>query len=108
MARSCWRSWSPDAGELARFESAAVDAGGQFVEVFVEADDLAERFWSRRVEEPWLEAIHELVAGAPADHLEQYADRLAALSEARPDAVRLSTRTGDLEGSYAALVAAVG
>ncbi len=95
-------------GELARFESAAVDAGGQFVEVFVEADDLAERFWSRRVDEPWLEAVHELVAEAPADHLEQYADRLAALSEARPDAVRLSTRTGDFEGSYAALVAAVG
>ena len=81
----------------------------QFVEVFVEADDLAERFsvptcrravvgkrstsWSRR---------------RRADHLEQYADRLAALSEARPDAVRLPTRTGDLEGSYAALVAAVG
>ena len=78
------------------------------MEVFVEADDLAERFWSRRVDEPWLEAVHELVEEAPADHLEQYAERLAALSEARPDAVRLPTRTGDFEGSYAALVAAVG
>jgi adenylate kinase family enzyme len=46
--------------------------------------------------------------GTPADHLRRYADRLAARSEARPDAVRLTTTTDDVEGSYAALVAAVG
>ena len=67
-----------------------------------------ERFAARERDQPWLEAVHELVEQAPADHLEQYADRLAALSQARPDAVRLATRTGDVEGSYAALVAAVG
>jgi hypothetical protein len=48
------------------------------------------------------------VAEAPADDLSGYGERLAVLSEARSDAVRLQTRTGDLEGTYAALVAAVG
>jgi predicted kinase len=94
--------------ELARFEAAARDAGGRFVEVFLESDDVQERFAAREPDQPWLEAVHQLVEQAPADHLEQYVDRLAVLAEARPDAVRLPTTTGDLEGSYAALVAAVG
>ena len=93
-----------DESELARFEAAAREAGGRFVEVFLDCDDLEERFAARERDQPWLEAVHELVEQAPADHLEQYAERLAALSQARPDAVRLTTRTGDLEGSYAALV----
>jgi predicted kinase len=94
--------------ELGRFEAAARDAGGRFVEVFLEAADLEERFGAREPDHPWLQAVHQLVEEAPADHLSKYAQRLAALSEARPDSVRLSTSTGDLEGSYTALVAAVG
>ena len=94
--------------ELARFEGAARDAGGRFIEVFLEAEDAQERFAAREPDQPWLEAVHELVKEAPADHLEQYAERLAVWAEARPDAVRLPTTTGDVEGSYAALVAAVG
>jgi hypothetical protein len=94
--------------ELGRFEAAAHDAGGRFVEVFLEATDLEERFGAREPDQPWLEAVHRLVEEAPADPLSKYAERLAALSEARPDSVRLSTRTGDLEGSYTALVEAVG
>ena len=95
-------------GELARFEAAARDAGGRFVEVFLEADDLAERFVvaaSRTSRGSKRSTSWSRSSGRPP---EQYADRLAALSEARPDAVRLPTRTGDVEGSYAALVAAVG
>ena len=80
-----------NASELARFESAARDAGGRFVEVFLEADDLAERFAARERDQPWLEAVHELVEQAPADHLEQYAARLAALAR---DAARCGP-TGD-------------
>ncbi len=94
--------------ELARFEAAAHDAGGRFVEVFLESEDLEDRFAARQRDEPWLEAVHQLVENAPDDHLSSYAERLAALSHTRPDAVRLPTRTGDVEGSYAALVAAVG
>ncbi len=94
--------------ELARFEAAAHDAGGRFVEVFLESEDLEDRFAARERDEPWLEAVHQLVESVPADHLSSYAERLAALSRARPDAVRLPARTGDVEGSYEALVAAVG
>jgi predicted kinase len=97
-----------DESELARFEAATREAGGRFVEVFLEAENVEGRFEARVPDQPWLEAVHELVEEAPADHLRRYADRLAALSEARPDAVRLTTTTGDLEGTYAALVAAVG
>ena len=94
--------------ELARFEAAARDAGGRFVEVFLEAEDLAERFAARRARPALARGgarARRAGAGRPP---EQYADRLAALSQARPDAVRLPTRTGDVEGAYAALVAAVG
>jgi predicted kinase len=94
--------------ELARFEDATHVAGGRFVEVFLEADDVLERFAARERDQPWLEAVHELVEHASDDHLRTYADRLASLALARPDAVRLGTTTGDVEGAYAALMAAVG
>lgn len=97
-----------NAEELARFETAALDAGGRFVEVFVEADDQEERFAMRDRDSPWLEAVHELVEQAPADHLSAYTERLAALAESRADAVRLPTRSGDVDGALAALMAAVG
>ena len=96
-----------DEGELARFESTAVDAGGEFVEVFLEADDVAERFWSRRADEPWLEAVHALVTESGPDHLDQYVARLAALASRRPGAIRLPTRAGQIEAAYDALAAAV-
>ena len=73
------------------------------------AEDLEDRFAAReRGPSPGSRRSTSCVENAPADHLSSYADRLAALSQARPDAVRLPTRTGDLEGTYAALVAAVG
>ncbi len=93
--------------ELALFEAAAVDAGGRFVEVFLESDDVAERFWSRRTDEPWLGAVHALVTEAGPDHLDQYAARLAALASQRPDAIRLPTRAGEVGAAYDALAAAV-
>jgi predicted kinase len=97
-----------NSAELARFEAAARSAGGRFVEVFLETEELETRFAARERDRPWLEAVHELVEQAPPDHLRRYADRLDALAAARPDAVRLSTATGDVDGAYAALVAAVG
>jgi hypothetical protein len=96
-----------NAPELARFESASVEAGARFVEVFLEADDVSERFWARRLDEPWVEEVHELVTKAPPGHLEDYAVRLASLADSRPDAVRLRTRTGEIAAAYAELVAAV-
>jgi adenylylsulfate kinase-like enzyme len=96
-----------NAEELARFERAAVDAGGWFIEVFLEAEDVAERFWSRARDEPWLEQVHELVAQAPPGHLDDYTARLTALAAGRPDAVRLTTTTGDIDAAYEQLVALV-
>ncbi len=97
-----------DPDELATFERATIHAGGRFVEVFLEAEDLAERFAARERTLPWLEAVHELVERAPADLVISYAARLDALAETRPDAIRIPTRSGDVDGAYAALVAAVG
>jgi adenylylsulfate kinase-like enzyme len=95
-------------GELCQFEAAATNAGGRFVEVFLEADDAEQRFATRDRDQPWLDAVHELVEDAPRDHLTSYADRLEALAGTWPGAVRLATSTGDVNGAYSALVAAVG
>ena len=94
--------------ELARFRDATEGAGATWVEVLVEADDVAARFAERQVDQPHLEAVHRLVADAPPDHLEQYADRLRALAEATPDAIRLATKDGEIETAYNALAVAVG
>ncbi|MDX6375638.1 MAG: hypothetical protein QOD98_4626 [Nocardioidaceae bacterium] len=96
-----------NAGELARFEAAARDAGGQFVEVFLEAEDPEHRFAGRERDRPWLEAVHELVEQAPADHLTGYADRLAALADTTPGAIRLRTVDEDVDAAYVALAEAV-
>jgi len=88
-----------DPAQLARFEQAAVEAGGRFVHVLVEADDADERFARRERDEPWLEAVHALVEAEGLQHFAAYATRLDAL---RPD-VRLPTVTGDVDGSCAEL-----
>jgi predicted kinase len=95
-----------DPAELARFREAAEGAGGTWVEVVLEADDAAARFASRAVDRPHLEAVHRLVADDP-DHLDRYADRLRALADTIPGAVRLRTVDGDIEAAYAALVRVV-
>ena len=97
-----------NAEELARFRDAAEAAGARWVEVFVEADDIESRFATRDVGEPHLEAVRRLVADVPPDQLTQYAARLAALAAATPDAIRLSTRDGEIEAGYDALCEAVG
>jgi hypothetical protein len=94
--------------ELARFEAAARDAGGRFVEVFLEADDVEQRFAAREPDQPWLEAVHQLVEEAPADHLTKYADSLSALANTTPGAIRLRTLDEDIDATYVALAEAVG
>lgn len=93
--------------ELDRFRDSAIDAGGRWVEVLVEADDIAARFGSRPIDQPHLEAIHRLVEAAPADHLAQYAVRLRALVDTLPGAVRLATAEGHVETAYTNLVEVV-
>ena len=94
-----------DPHELAMFEEAALGAGGRFVEVFLEAEDLPQRFWARQLDEPWLEKVHELVAQAPPTHLDDYCARLRSLADGRPDSIRLATTTGRIQLAYEELVA---
>lgn len=92
-----------DPVELARFRAAAVSAGGRWVSVLVEAPDAAARFAARPVDAPHLEAVHRLVADAPAGHLSSYAERLAAL----PHDLVLATADGEVEAAYEQLATAV-
>jgi hypothetical protein len=97
-----------DGAELARFRDATEGAGGRWVSVLLEADDPAARFAAREVTEPHLEAVHRLVEEAGGEHLTAYAAQLEAFADSTPGVIRLPTVTGDVNGSYSALVAAVG
>jgi predicted kinase len=96
-----------DRDELDRFRRAAEDAGGCWVEVLIECDDPAARFESRVVDQPHLQAVHELVAAAGPEHLLRYAERLDALTAGMPELIRLPTTDGDVDAAYLRLVAAV-
>jgi len=96
-----------DPTELDRFRSAAVDAGGDWVEVVVEADDVVARFAGRPVDEPHLEEVHRLVERAGPAHLSHYAERLQALVDSTPDVIRLATADDEIEMAYDALAEAV-
>jgi predicted kinase len=97
-----------EATELDRFRHAAEAAGGRWVEVLVEAVDAASRFAARDVDQPYLEAVHRLVAGADPSHLTSYAERLRSLAGSVDGLIRLPTTDDDVDGAYAALVSAVG
>jgi len=96
-----------DPAQLEVFRSAAVDAGGNWIEVLLEADDVAARFAGRPVDQPYLEAVHGLVSAAPPDHLQRYTEQLTAMADADPGVVRLHTTDGQVEAAYDALVALV-
>jgi predicted kinase len=98
-----------DPAELTRFEDAATSAGGRFVEVFLEAApaDVGARFDGRTVDQPWLEAVRDLVGRESSHHLARYVERLAALAISRPDAIRLPTRSGEVDAAYRLLAAAL-
>ena len=84
-----------------RSGAAATSAGGRWVSVLVEAPDPAARFAARPVDAPYLEAVHRLVADAPADHLASYAGRLAVL----PHDLVLATEDGEVDAAYEQLFA---
>ena len=95
---------NPD--ELARFRDAAVDA--DFVEVVLRAPDAPERFAARdQSAGPWLSEVHRLVEAVGADHHADYRHRLETLAATWPGVVVVDTLTGDVDGSYRALVACV-
>nr|WP_246415993.1 AAA family ATPase [Nocardioides luti] len=103
-----------DPGEVARFEAAATSAGAEYVERFlVDSPDGAIARFHRRGDEaeaqdPWHAQIRAIVAAEGGD------DRLAAchaglerLRAERPGAVAITSTEGDVDATYAALLASL-
>jgi predicted kinase len=99
-----------DPAERDRFRAAAEAGGAQWVEVVLVAgvSETAARLGARSADQPWLQAVHDVLDAAGQELVSTYADRVAALVAATPDAVLLDTRGLGVEASYDALVAAVG
>jgi predicted kinase len=98
-----------DAAQLRLFEDAATRGGADYAVVFLHAepDDLAARLAARPADQPSSEAVHQLLAAGEEHQLERYRTSLLELASRYPQSTRLRTRSGDLDGSYKALVAAV-
>jgi predicted kinase len=97
------------ADELAKFRRAATDAGATSVVVFLEAEphELAARLAGRPMNQPSSEAVRRLIEEAGSGHVEGYRQRLLELSAGVPEAIRLPTRTDEVDGAYEALLARV-
>lgn len=97
--------------ELDSFASVALDAGFSFSHVVLRdpAGPVGERFRRRTGDDPWHEEVRRLVAEAGGDALlDDYEQRLASLVASRPSAVVIESVEGDEDGTYAALVEALG
>lgn len=97
--------------ELDAFASVAHDAGASFSHVVLRdpVGSAAERFRRRTGEDPWHEEVRRLVEEDGGDALlADYEQRLASLVASRPSALVVESIEGDEDGTYAALVAALG
>ena len=91
-------------GELELFRTAATDVGATYVQVLVRGDAQA-RFAARALDQPWLQEVRRVVdAEGPGLH-DEVERRLSAMDPR--GRIELETTTGDLDGSYRSLVAAV-
>jgi predicted kinase len=99
-----------DPGELARFETAAANAGAEFVErvLMDTATESVARFHRRgrsEPEDPWHDHVRTVVAGEGGDaRLAQSYDALQRLLETRSNAVLIDSREGEIEETYRRLV----
>ncbi len=98
--------------ELGRFEAAALDVGATYVGVLL-TDDLETslaRFHRRGGDQdPWHDQVRRIVAEQGGDDvLAWYHAALADLALHRPDTVVVPSVEGDVEATYAAVLAAVG
>lgn len=97
--------------ELARFEAAATAADADFVERFVmDTEDAALARFDRRGAgadaDPWHDQVRAIVAADGGDDsLRRYHAALVTLLEQRPDAVVVESIEGDIDATYAALLA---
>ncbi len=101
------------AEELARFEGAASAAGAELVERFVmDSEDAAVARFHRRGSgddaDPWHDQVRAVVAAdGGGSSLRTYHAGLVRLIGQRPGAVVVESIEGDVEATYAALVASL-
>jgi hypothetical protein len=102
-----------DPVELTRFEEAATRAGAELVARFlVDSEASAVARFHRRGEgeaDPWHDRVRRIVAAEGGDEvLVDYHNGLERLRSARPDAVVVESREGEVDATYRALVATLG
>jgi predicted kinase len=98
-------------GEVERFERAAISADGTFVEVLLtgEVEASVARFNARPTTDELHKIIHEMVAADGGDEgLRHIHAALLEVAVARPATRLVSTTSGDIDGTYAAVVVAIG
>jgi predicted kinase len=98
-------------GEVERFERAAMAADATFVEVLLTGDVEASvaRFNARPATDELHHIIHKIVAADGGDDgLRQIHAALLEVAAARPATRVVSTTSGDVDGTYSAVVAAIG
>ena len=97
--------------ELDAVAAVAHDAGASFSHVVLRdpAGSGGERFRRRTGDDPWHEEVRRLVEEHGGDELlSGYVRRLASLVEARPSSLVIDSVEGDEDGTYEALLAALG
>jgi predicted kinase len=98
--------------EIARFEAAAAEAGAGFREIVLTDDreEAVARFYRRGEEDddPWHDEVRAIVEreGGPT-HLGAMYDALVEVAAARPGCVTVSSAHGDVEGTYAKVLASL-
>jgi predicted kinase len=96
--------------EVGRFERAALEADATFVEVMLTDDVEASvaRFHARPATDELQRVTHTVVsADGGDDALRHIHAALLEVADARPETQMISTTGGDIDGSYAALMAAL-
>ncbi len=97
--------------ELDSFASVATSAGASFVHVLLRdpTGAPADRFRRRAGDDPWHAEVQRLVDEAGGDGvIAGYAQRLDDLVASRPEIIVVESVEGDEDGTYDALVAALG
>jgi predicted kinase len=97
--------------QVGRFEQAATEADATFVEMLL-TDDVAAsvaRFNARPATDELQRVIHGVMSADGGDEaLRRTHAALLEVADARPGTVVVASRDGDIDGTYAAVTAAVG
>ena len=103
-----------DPSELARFQDCADNVGAEFIEcVLMDTSSTAvERFHRRGAtdpEDPWHSQVRAIVADEGGDEVLRRSHAAPEqLLDGRPDAIRINSVDSEMEGTYRAVLQAVG